>query len=187
MRPLGLLGAALSGAPPFAGLGTGTPSASTYLRGDGKWAGLSTAPFANSQIFTASGTFTVPAGVTTVLVLVIGGGGGGDSAGGGSGGSGGATSFGSQLTGGCDGNKLTFDHTTVVAAGSSYDLVSTLTGNYGKPGIGDAAAPGGPGAIGLGLCTVTPGQNITVTVGAGGSSSGGASTAGTAGILIVRY
>ncbi len=40
MRPLGLLGAALSGAPPFAELGTGTPNATKFLRGDGVWATL---------------------------------------------------------------------------------------------------------------------------------------------------
>jgi microcystin-dependent protein len=52
-------------------------SASSFLRGDGTWAG--TLP--NLQVFTASTSWTVPAGITRVKVTMVGGGGGGGSGG----------------------------------------------------------------------------------------------------------
>jgi hypothetical protein len=60
MRPLGLLGGALGGAPSFAGLGTGTPSAATYLRGDGTWAPLAAAyEFVQAVTFAAVPQFDI--------------------------------------------------------------------------------------------------------------------------------
>jgi hypothetical protein len=57
---------------------SGTPSASTYLRGDNTWATVSTTPpQIQSQLFTSSGTWVAPSGVTRVRATVIGGGGGG--------------------------------------------------------------------------------------------------------------
>ena len=53
----------------------GTPSNSTFLRGDGKWEVVTVTP--GFQLFTSSGTFTVPANVSSVEVYCIGGGGGG--------------------------------------------------------------------------------------------------------------
>ena len=60
-------------------LASGTASSSTYLRGDQTWAavsGLYTGPL-TPQVFTSSGTFTVPAGITSIRVQVYGAGGGG--------------------------------------------------------------------------------------------------------------
>jgi len=84
-----------------------------------------------SSTFTSSGTFTVPAGITSVSVLVVGGGGGG-----------------------------------------------------GGPGSGEGSGRGGGaagGALYNSAYTVTPGANITVTVGAGGTNdaAGGNSVFGT--------
>lgn len=91
----------------------------------------------NAQVFTANGTFTVPTGVTRLVVTVFGGGGGG---GGGS--------------------------------------LSPCAGVYGQPG-------GAGGAAEVYLTGMTPGENITVTLGAGGnggngttSGNGGNGTAG---------
>ena len=58
---------------------TGTPSATTFLRGDGSWnapAGLTLTGF---QIFTTagSGTYTPTAGTVAILVEITAGGGGG--------------------------------------------------------------------------------------------------------------
>ena len=54
---------------------TGTPSASTFLRGDGSWQAAGGGNI-QSQLFTASGSWTAPTGVTKVRLTVIGGGGG---------------------------------------------------------------------------------------------------------------
>jgi hypothetical protein len=59
-------------------LGSGTPSASTVLRGDRTWgsAASSISVAAESVLFTASGTWVCPPSVTKVRATVIGGGGG---------------------------------------------------------------------------------------------------------------
>ncbi|CUW37698.1 conserved exported protein of unknown function [Magnetospirillum sp. XM-1] len=207
MRPLGLLGAAFSGAPPFAGLGAGIPDATKFLRGDGAWSPL--ASFANSQIITSSGTFTVPAGVTLLAVNVIGGGGGsGYTNGSGTpGGNGGSSSFGSYAVapGGGGGATYSGSGPTLTASGSgtppAYVVGAGVFGmgtgveapsDCNKPttyGQGDTYAPwsslmkGNNGAVAIALIPVTPGQQITVTIGAGGTGSVG----GSAGAVIVRY
>lgn len=85
--------------------------------------------FGGSQLFTASGTFVVPDGVTTVKVSLIGGGGSG-----------------------------------------------------GRCGTGSMGGGGGAGGTAVGWLTVTPGANLSVTVGEGGAgrSSAGNGFAGTA-------
>jgi len=55
---------------------TGTPSASTFLRGDNAWASAA-AGLTSVQTFTSSGTWTKPSGITKINITVIGGGGGG--------------------------------------------------------------------------------------------------------------
>jgi hypothetical protein len=63
-----------SGTVPTARLGSGTANSSTFLRGDQTYASVAGAPnpLHGKQVFTSSGTFNVPTGVTTVLVTVIG-------------------------------------------------------------------------------------------------------------------
>jgi hypothetical protein len=79
---------------------TGTPSSTTFLRGDGSWTAPAGGGFTgNFQAFTSSGTFNVPAGVSRVKVTVIGAGGnagngpGGSVCSGGDGGGGGAGGY----------------------------------------------------------------------------------------------
>jgi hypothetical protein len=55
---------------------TGTPSSSTFLRGDNAWASAD-AGLTSVQVFTSSGTWTKPSGITKVIVEVQGAGGAG--------------------------------------------------------------------------------------------------------------
>jgi hypothetical protein len=57
---------------------TGTPDSTTFLRGDGAWSAAG-GGFNSVQVFTASGTWTRPSGVTKVIIEVQGAGGGGSS------------------------------------------------------------------------------------------------------------
>ena len=112
------------------------------------------------QVFTSSGTFTVPADVTAVKVTVVGGGGGSGSLGancgnvrnGGGGGGGGAIKF---LTGLTPANTLTV---TVGAAGA----------------VGGTNAAGGAG----GTSSVASGTQVITTVSATGGSGGAGVTSG---------
>jgi hypothetical protein len=72
-----------SGNIPAANLGSGTANNTTFLRGDKTWqspSGPPTIEIVNTQIFTASGTWTKPTGLDaddTLIVACIGGGGSG--------------------------------------------------------------------------------------------------------------
>jgi hypothetical protein len=136
----------------------------------------------NMQVFNTNGTFTVPAGVTRIMVEIWGGGGGGsggppECTGGGGGGAGGY-------------GKGVFN----VAPG---DMYSVQVGNGGSGGILDTNAPvtcfaqalpagdGGPTSLGL-LISATGGSgslgNTNVyTMAAGGMSSASVNITGGAG------
>lgn len=107
---------------------TGTPNSNTFLSGNGSW--RLPGPTPGYQLFTSSGTFTVPANVTSVEVYCIGGGGGG--------------------------------------SGGQYYYYQY----YGNRG--------GAGGFAYGIASVTPGEQIAVTVGGGGGGVG-VGTAGAGG------
>ena len=160
------------------------------------------------QVFTSSGTFAVPAGVTAVKIRGCGGGGGGGT----SGTAGGTTSFGiyCTATGGAGG---TAGSSGGVASGGHINLnggarTSSAGGLCGGSGIfGGAASVSGQPATGYGnggshttantngsgggyfekyILWLSPGTNIAVTVGAGGSAAPGG-TSGTPGIVVVEW
>lgn len=148
---------------------TGTPSSATFLRGDNTWA---SAGGGGQQIFTSSGTFTIPSGVSRVKVTVVGGGGGSGSAtnsasaGGGSG----ATCI-KYLTGLTPGNTLTV---TVGAGGGAGSTGGTSSVASGTQTITTLSAGGGSGTAAA--ASYTSGGN-------GGSASGGdINTAGAPGV-----
>ena len=173
---------------------TGTPSSSTFLRGDMAWTAVSDVSGLSSvQVFTSSGTWTRPAGITKVMVEVQGaggGGGGGDNYGSQGGGGGGyakklidvssissATitvgAFGAAGTGINDGsaggNSIWSDGTNTVTGsggggGKANDNVgNTMLDNKGAATGGDLNIAGQIGRMGLS-------QLISIPAGHGGSS-----------------
>jgi hypothetical protein len=129
-----------------------------------------TAPLNRSQIFTASGTFIVPAGVTSAEVIVIGGGGGGGAS---ANGSGGGTVGNIGAGGGAGGYALR--RTTGLTPGAS------VTVTVGAAGTAPAAASGGAGGSSSFGAFVSAtggggggwGENTLSSGGAGGNGSGG--------------
>jgi hypothetical protein len=198
---------------------TGAVTISSTGGGGGSFVG------ARSQLFTSSGTFTVPAGVTAVKVLLCGGGGGGGGSSdyqpypGGQGGQGGTTSFGSFVTqtgaAGGQGAKQPYPPAMGGINGGSpgaiFQTADTYTNaaqtfRYGGNGLGGISygnnqptdgADGWITFLSISYLTgLTPGSNIAVTVGGGGS--GGAKGgyyapnendggAGLAGVLLVEW
>lgn len=133
-----------------------------------------------SQIFTGTGTFTIPSGITSLKVSVVGGGGGGGGGtvanSGGGGGSGGVAI--KWLTG------LTPGLTLAVAIGAIGTGNSGATGTNGNAAqvasgtqtITTVVANGGGG----GITGAVPGGGLPATVGTGGDVNlgGGAGTTG---------
>ena len=76
---------------------TGTAATGTYLQGNNTWGAIAASGFNSVQVFTTSGTWTKPTGITKIIVEVQGsggsGGGGGPSKGAGAGGGGYARKF----------------------------------------------------------------------------------------------
>jgi len=165
---------------------TANSSATTGL----SWATASSGSgFSNIQVFTSSGTFTVPAGITKVKATVVGGGGGGRNDGGGGGGGGAAIEIVSGLT---PGNTVTVTVGTGGAGGStggtgntsSFGAFCSATGGAGGQtspafqGVLGGLGSGGDLNIrgGSGMPQISDGAN---NVGGGGGNSilgGGAPT-----------
>lgn len=179
-----------SGTVGTARLASGSATSSTYLRGDQTWASISAGlPGYQGQVFTSSGTFTIPTGVTAIKATVLGGGGGGggcnvsneDGSGGGmGGGGGGAIEFYTGLTPGATlavtvgagGNQATSGGTSSLASGNQSIATVSATGGgggaNGNPGLSGSNGNGGSGS----------GGDINATGQAGGdnnSSSSGTS------------
>jgi len=122
-------------------------------------------PGAQGQVFTSSGTFTIPTGITAIKVTVVGGGGGGAAFSqiatvGGGGGGGAAIKF---ITGLTPGDTVSV---TVGAAGTA----ATASGGNGATG-----GTGGTSSFGA-YCSATGGaggNHSTSTPGAGGIGSSG--------------
>lgn len=135
-----------------------------------------------NQVFTSSGTFTAPTGVTEVFVTLIAGGGGGggrdapDTHGAGGGGGGGSTANYQYTV--IPGN----DYTVTIGAGGtggtnangndgSASLFGTLPVSGGKGGLKGAAGAGGVGGKG-------GGQGTDATSDTGGTGAAGISSSG---------
>jgi hypothetical protein len=167
----------------------GVPSISTSLPSGltipGFLASTAIGRLLNLQYFTATGTYTPTAGVTTALVIVIGGGGGGGGAGTGSpgaGGNGGASSYGSAVAasgalgggasngiGGAGGAVTAGTIQWTGSGGAATTTLINLPGGNGGSGIFGTGA-GNSGQIG------SVGQNGGINTGAGGGGAGGGAT-----------
>lgn len=128
-------------------------------------------------VFTANGTFTVPAGVTQIWVSGAGGGGGGG------GGGGSTTTAGAGGGGGGGAGKPALKTPISVAPG---DSLSISIGGGGAAGTGGAAGGtnGGNGSAGGGTVltnTTTATTLLTLNGGAGGGAGAGGGGAGGAG------
>ena len=126
---------------------------------------LTTAPlsgFSNMQVFTANGTFTVPAGVTKVKVTVVGGGGGGGGS---------TSSYGGYGGGGGGGGSAIKIISGLTPAGT----VSVTVGAGGAASSGGAGGAGGTSSFGA-YCSSTGGGGGVANygdTGLGGSGSSG--------------
>jgi hypothetical protein len=174
-----------------------------------QWAAGISIP-SNIQLFTASGTWTKPAGISQVYVKLWAAGGGGwgtsgtATAGGNSsfagtvtlsavgGGAAGNSTAGSAGTGGTNTNGYSLPGSigatgSSVAGGSAAVLLSTINnyGSGGAAGSGANGASGGGGEYTEAPCAVT--GNVTVTVGAAGTHSAGGGSNGAGGAVIVYY
>ena len=167
---------------------------SVTISGDGTITGI---PL-NKRIetFTASGTWTVPAGVTYAIAHMLGGGGGAgrsDAGGVETAGDGGTSSVGfaggtvSALGG--IGQALFNDLSVLITTaagqansgrGAYYGALQNVSGRYGT--IGDA----GSAQWTVAAAAVTPAASITVTVGAGGTA-GTSGSAGGSGYVYIEY
>lgn len=134
---------------------TGTPSASTFLRGDGSWQAAGGGQI-QSQVFTANGTWTAPTGVTRVRAVVIGGGGGNFGAG-----------CGSQQ--GWQGGYAAGDYT--VTPGTGY----AITVGVGGAGVTTGTSAAGGTSSFAAFVSATGGSGTN----SGGSGSPGAGSSGT--------
>ena len=152
----------------FAG-GT-SASTTTYWRGDLSWSGISAA-----QVFTSSGNFTAPVGITKVYLTMTGGGGGGGGVNGGVKGGGG---------GGAGQTLINYQYTVI--SGNVY-VVTVGAGGAG----GANNADGSDGTASIFDSTVTAdfgdkglsgGNGGTGGVGGGGTLNGTGATAGNFGI-----
>lgn len=137
--------------------------------------------------FTSSGTWTVPLGITYAIANMVGGGGGCNVQDGGP--------YGVSGTPGTSGgtSSVAFTSGTVTAlGGSGVNCPNGISGRAGATNSGEGGGSGGldrtairagDGAFVRAGAVVTPGENITVTVGANGSGTYN----GGSGIVWIEY
>jgi len=172
----GTLAITLSGtALPVAngGTGTTTPSivAGTNVTVSGTWpnqtinaSGSGGSSGAAATVFTTTGTFTIPTGVTEVKVTVVGGGGGGG------GGTTGACVTYNGIGGGGGGAAVKW--LTGLTPGST---IAVTVGTGGAGGSGGAGATGITSSVASGTQTIS---TVSATGGVGGSGTGGITALG---------
>lgn len=130
--------------------------------------------YTNRVLIDASGTWTVPAGVTAIRIALVGGGTGG--AGGYDGDQGAGGVYDPDYGEYGDQTWARYEYESYTAEVSGYRNQPLKKG-------GSGGTPGSPGEIYVIDAIVTPGEVITVVIGAGGAggeSNGGAGQAGTA-------
>ena len=143
----------------------------------------------NVAAFTASGTWTVPAGVTYAIAYILGGGGG---AGGASAGAGGTSSVAfaggtvSAAGGPALNSGVTNAPTTVAGPANSGRGAYYYTAGVGSFYGGVANAQIGDGVYIVAGATVTAGASITITIGAGGTA-GTSGAAGGSGYIYIEF
>jgi len=147
------------------------------------WANLGSVT--NVAAFTASGTWTVPAGVTYAIAHIRAGGGGVGTASSGAGGTSSVAFSGGTIsaTGGALSNGVNTTNQTNVAgaANSGYGAARN-----GSDSGNDFFVKAGDGAYIVAGGAVTPAASITVTVGAGGTA-GTNGAAGGSGYVWIEY
>jgi hypothetical protein len=144
-------------------LASGTANSTTFLRGDQTWAtGVGYSGPQGTQVFTSSGTFTVPAGITSVKVTVVGAGGGINSYAGNS----------RAAAGGMSQRVVT----GLTSGGTVSVTVGSVGANWsGGLNINNRGSTGGTSSFGA-FCSATGGQGATSapsSTATGGSGSGG--------------
>jgi hypothetical protein len=143
---------------------------------------VSIAPVTNVAAFTASGTWTVPAGVTYAIAHIRAGGGGTGVSAGAGGNSSVAFSGGTVTATGGNANTFTVNSTPVAGAANSGN---GAIGNFFTTGeINTSHAQNGAYVVAGGA--VTPAASITITVGAGGTA-GTSGAAGGSGYIWIEY
>jgi hypothetical protein len=139
--------------------------------------------------FTASGTWTVPAGVTYAVAYILGGGGGVGTASAGAGGTS-SVAFASGTVSALGGvainhgaNVGVFTAAGQANSGNGALFINDISGGTPKTAIAGGVTNGVRITAGA---TVTPAASITVTVGAGGTAGTGGSAGGT-GYVYIEY
>jgi hypothetical protein len=127
----------------------------------------------NTVVFTSSGTWTVPQGVTTILVSGCAGGGGG-----GGGGASNSTSGGAGSGGGGGAGQSVIKKTISVTPGSTITVTIGAGGSAGSGGAANGGS-GGNGGNGGNTTLVTGSTTLlSLTAGSGGSGGSGGGGAG---------
>ena len=160
---------------------TGAGTSGQFLQSAGSGAPVWATPaggFSNIQVFTSSGTFTVPAGITKVKVTVVGGGAGATNY---------SATFGSSGGGGAGGTAI-----KIISGLTPGGTVSVTVGTGGAAGTGGgtssfgaycSATGGSTGSVGSsnnkpGVGGTGSSGDINITGGIGGASGSGSASGG---------